>query len=300
MVQPLTAEKLVEQVEQRIQDEGQLIFGPQKILDAADLAFQHIWDSVRFGDSTADLDRMDVAPASWTRVEDLWYEYELPEYVGSIRRVEGPVGGAGDVRPIEAIPVGVDTKDYSRLPFRSNTPGWFRSRFGHPGKIAFMGDVFSFSSVRIWFQRRYPPLHYGVAGNGTGSTTLLTFDTTPTAGTLIKRADLYVGMDVQFTGATNTDVIRRITAWTGTVATLASPTPVNITSTQAYSLIVPLEVEHGEYFIETVVRRLLARLGNTEHMAATEPQYSELRERFRASAHTRDGGKPLRIQRRWR
>jgi len=291
----LNAQSLIDQVRQRTSDPGGLIWTDRSILDAADLAFESIWDTVRMGDRTAETDRLDVATTSWTRVEDFWYEYELPEYVMSILRVEC-LNGAGDVSPIEMMPVDVNTKDYARLPFRAAKPGWFRSRRGRAGTIAFMGDLTSFTGARIWYVRRYPPLHFGTAESG--STTTMVFDATPT-GRVVRRADIYVGLDVEFTsGTNNTDQIRRITAYDGTTATLASALPTAVSSSQTYALVVPLQIEHGEYFIETTTRRLLARLANTEQLAATEGQFRALEERFRASLTSRDPGNPKRIQRR--
>lgn len=288
----LTAQKLVEQVRQRASDEGSLIWTPEKILDAADQAFQHVWDTVRFAGRDHELDRLDIAPSAMTRVEDQWYEYSLPEWVGAIRLVEG-VTGSSDTRPIEAIPAGLEHKDVSRVAFLSKQPRWIRSRYGRPGSISFMGDV-TFSSIRVWYIRRYPPLHYGTAQSGT--TTTIQFAASPT-GTVIQRDSLYVGMDVLMTNGTNTDQFRRVTAYTGATrtATLDSALPVAVTASTTYSLVVPLEQEHGDYFIEDVTRRLLARLANTEHLAATEPQYREAQERFKASLETRDQAQPRRI-----
>lgn len=298
MTTQLTAQALVDQVRQRTADAGTLIWTDRNILDAADHAFEHIWDTMRLGDHSQEMDRLDIAVASWTRIEDLWFEYELPEYVMSIRRLES-VNGVGDATPIEMRATNVDNKDSYRLPLRSTIPGWFRSRRGRAGSISFMGDVTSFSGTRLWFIRRYPPLHYGTAASGT--TTSMVFSGSPT-GRVVRRSDLYVGMDVEFTSGTNIDQIRRITAYNGTTneATLSSALPVAVTNASTYSLVVPLEIEHGEYFIEETTRRLLARLANTEQLAATEPQYRELQERFKSSLASRDMGVPKKIQRRWR
>lgn len=298
MTTQLTAQSLVDQVRQRTADPGSLLWTDRQILDAADLAFGHIWDTMRLGDHSQELDRMDIPVASWTRIEDLWYEYELPEYVMSIRRLES-LDGIGTTTPIEMRPTNVDNKDSYRLPLRSTIPGWFRSGFGRAGKISFMGDVTSFAGTRLWFVRRYPPLHYGTAASG--STTTIVFASSPT-GRVVKRDDLYVGMDIEFSSGTNTDQIRRITDYVGTTntATLDEALPQAVSGTSTYSLVVPLEIEHLEYFVEETTRRMLVRLANTEQLAAMEPQYRELQERFKASLATRDMGAPRKIQRRWR
>jgi len=293
MVSPLTAEKLVDQVRQRVSDEGRLIFTEAKILDAADYAFQHIAETVRFAGRDHELDRLDIAPSAMTKVEQQWYEYSLPEWVGAIRRIEGTVS-YGDTTPIEMLPSILETKDVGRVPFVAQQPRWIRSRFGRPGNFSIFGEAGNFTLIRVWFIRRYPPLHYGTAQGG--STTTIQFASSPT-GTVVMRDSLYVGMDVMLTGGTNQDTMRRITAYTGSTrtATLDSAAPATITASQTYSLVVPLEQEHGEYFIEEVTRRLLARLANTEHLAATEPQYRELQERFKAGLETRDQSRPRTI-----
>lgn len=293
MVTALTAEQLVDQVRQRASDEGQLIWTAAKVLDAADLAFQHIWDTIRFAGRDHELDRLDLVPSTLTRVEDQWYEISLPEWVGAIRRIEG-VTGTSDPRPIDAIPSNLEEKDFARTAFLSKQPRWIRSRFGRPGSISFMGEIGSFTTLRVWFIRRYPPLHYGTAQSGTLST--IQFAASPT-GRVVQRDSLYVGMDVMFTNGTNQDQIRRVTAYTGSTrtATLDSALPAAVNSSSNYSIVVPMEQEHSEYFIEEVTRRLLARLANVEHLAATEPQYQELKERFKASLETRDQAQPRRI-----
>lgn len=296
MTTQLTAQALVTQVRQRTSDPGGLVWTDRTILDAADHAFEHIWDTMRLGDHEQEMDRLDVVAASWTRIEDLWYEYELPEYVMSIRRVEGLVSDLGS-RPMLIAPVDVDSKDAARLPFRSGSPGWFRSRKGRAGTIAFMGDLGTFTGARIWYIRRYPPLHFGTASSGT--TTTMVFDAAAT-GRVVRRADLYVGLDVEFTNGTNTDQIRRITAYDGTTATLSAALPAAVTLASTYSLVVPLQIEHGEYFLEETTRRLLVRLANTEQLAAGEGQYRELQERFKASLNTRDVANVRKITRRWR
>lgn len=294
MVVPLTAEKLVEQVRQRAVDEGTLLWTNQKILDAADLAFQHIWDTVRLSGSDHELDRMDIAPTAFTRVEELWYEYPLPEWVGAIRLVEGVIS-SGTVRPIAAVPANLEQKDHSRTPFMSQQPVWIRSQLGRPGKFSIMGEVGSFTNVRLWFIRRFPPQHYGAASSGTANT--IVFTNPPANGTLTRRDNLYVGMDIAFTSGPNIDQIVRVTSFNAATLTAAFTPQLGaaVANGHSYSTIIPLEPEHGEYFIEEVTRRMLARLSNVDHLRATEPQYAELRDRFVASLRQRDNAAPKRI-----
>lgn len=293
MVLQLSAQKLVEQVRQRAVDEGSLIWTNQKILDAADLAFGHVFTTIKLAGSDHELDKLTLLPSDFTRVEDLWYEYTLPEWVGSIRLVEGVTGNSA--KPILATPSNLEQMNAARTPFLSEQPRWIRSGLGRPGSFSILGEVGSLTNIRVWFIRSYPPLHYGTAASG--STTTIGFASVP-EGTVIGRDGLYVGMDVLFTNGTLTDQIRRITGYVGAtkVATFspALATPV-VGSSTTYSLLVPLETQHSEYFVEEVTRRMLSRLANLDHLRATEPQYAELRERFLADLRARDIAAPKRM-----
>lgn len=291
-MQPLTAERLVSEVRVRISDTGARIFTSNQILEAADLCFGPVWDTVRLAGEDHELDRMDIEVSDLTTVEDSWGEYTLPEWVGTIRRIEGLNGTS---RPTEFDASNLDKKDVPRAAFYTWKPRWFRSGQGRSGKISIMGGVSSYTGIRIWYVRRYPILHYGTAQNG-GTTSTMVFTTSPT-GAVVRRNDLYIGLDVYFTGATNTDQIRRITDYVASTntATLDSAVGVAIGSSQTYSLVFPLEQEHSEYFIEVVTRALLRRLANSEHLFATERHFTSLEERFKASLGARDQGRPKRL-----
>lgn len=289
----LTAQKLVSQVQQRVSDTAGGIWTPTQILEAADFAMNHVRDTVLHSGQDHELDRLEIAPTSLTRVEDLWYEAVLPEWVANIRWIEG-VTGLSDARPIDFLPSMLEQKDISRVAFLSTQPRWFRSRQGRPGSIGFMGEVNSFTSLRIWFLRRYPGLHYGTAANG--STSTVVFSSSP-VGVVTKRDDLYIGMDVYFTSGNNTDQVRRITDYVASTNTATFDPVVGtaVGGTSTYSLVVPLEAEHGEYFVMETTRRLLSRLANTEHLAAIMPEYNELKERFISSLGQRDQARPKKL-----
>lgn len=290
---PLTAQKLVEQVRIRVADKDSQIWTDTEILDAADVAMGHVTDTVRLQGQDHELDRLSIAAASWTKIEDHWYEYDLPEWVGSVRRLEG-VTGTSDVRPLEIAETQLEKRDIARAPFATAQPRYHLGKLGRPGTLSFIGDIGSFTSIRVWFIRRFPSLHWGTAGTPASPTTELRFAAAPTSGVVIKRASLYIGLDVQFTSGALIDVIRRITAWDGTDATLSSALPAASTGLN-YSLIVPLECEHGGYFIEEVAREMLARLANTEAMAGREAIYKEREERFVAGIGQRDNDRPKRL-----
>lgn len=298
----LTAQSLVDRVRQRVADEGSLIWNNTKILEACDDAMQTVTEYVRLAGSDHELDREDFLATQFTTVEAGWYELALPEWVGAIRRVEG-VNSGGSEFPQLIRQAGLHDKELGRGimdPLRGTlAPRWVRSRFGRPGSFSIFGEPSSWGKIRVFFIRRYPPLHWGTTP-ASGSTTSLVFAATATAGRIIQRDSLYVGMDVEITqpASPNLDQYRRITAFIGSTKTAsfdaATPWPAS-TASQLYSLVVPLDSEHTELLIEECARRLYERSGNTQHLATLAPRLAELKERVSSSARKRDLDSPKRI-----
>ncbi len=291
----LTAQRMVERVRKRVADIDSLIWTDQDVLDAAEDALNMVVEYVRLAGSDHELDRLNIASTAFTGVENLWNEYELPEWVGPIRRVEGVSGDRADEIPQMKL----EQKELGRSsnvgPFGGGRPVWVRSRFGRPGSFSIFGDPATWGTVRVFFIRRYPQLHWGTAEAG-GTATALLFDASP-VGRVTKRDSLYVGLDVEITqtGA-NLDQYRRITAFTGSTAaaTVATAFPAT-TASLTYSLVVPLEVEHVPLLIEETVRILYERAGNYAQMAAQAPRLQEIKDRVMASAQKRDFATPKRI-----
>lgn len=300
----LTARKLTDRVRKRVSDAGSLVWDDSVILETADDALQSIFDTVRMSGALHDLDRKDIAVSAFTTVETQWSEYALPEYIGSIRKVEGlPSTSAGSSslwQTFEIWDAPFDNHDAPRSPLYGSIPLWTRSRWGRPGSFSIWGDISRFASIRVWFTRKWPPLHFGTAAGG--STTTLVFSSSP-QGVVVARDDLYVGMQIEVSADSGgtpvpVDSLRRITGYVGSTktATLESAWPSSgaSTSTTQYSMVVPLEAEHTEYLMEQVTLRLLQRAGNELHIGLMTPRMMQLEERFVASLSQRDA-KPLRI-----
>lgn len=291
MASPLNSLTLVSRVRTRVGDRGptqQQLWTDTMILEAADDCLQTIWDEVRHAGQDHELDRIEVPVASFTRIEEGWYEYELPEWVGAIRKVEGVTGGTPQV--FEVLDTELDNKDIPRMGWVAGRPRWARSKLGRSGTLGIFGGITVFPTVRLWFIRKWPPLHFGTAAAGALGT--ITFPASATAGRVVARDSLYVGVDIEITAGVPVpvDEMRRVTAYAGStrVATVSPSWSIAPTNQTQYALVVPLESEHGSYMIETVARALLERRGDEKQLAATLPRYIEIKERFHASLRRRD------------
>lgn len=285
----LTARKLVSKVRQRIGDEAQGSSGLTKwsdaeILDAADDIYQEVGETVRMAHNDHELDRVELSLTDdFTNVEPYWYEYSLPEYVRNIRWVEG-VDQAGNGIAIQPV---VFSELESRQLFQAgrSMAAWTMTRWGRPGNFSIYGNLFGqVTTVRIWFIRRYPPLHFGTADGASTSGTLV-FQSSPT-GEVVLRDDLYTGMD-----AVNEDTgsLARITNYVG--ATRSATLSVSEDwSGDSYSLVLPLEPEIGEYFIQKIAMHFFMRSGNDQMMAVTATLLGSLESRAKATLARRVQG----------
>lgn len=288
MPSPLSARSLVTRVSRRVNDLAELTWTAAVILEAADDALRFLWDTVKASGNDTELDRIDTSVADMTLIENGWYEYALPEYVGSIRKIEG-VSNPGSI-PYE-FPTGpLEMKEIGRSTFGSGMPVWIPSRWGRPGSISFYGAVQKFPTIRIWYIRHWPPMHYGTAQAqlGTPSASRLVFASAP-VGRVINRLGLYAGMDVEISAdstAGNVDQVRRITGDLTdsgqTKMTFATPWSGVPGSSTQYSLVVPMNPEHAELLVESIARRLFERSGNELGMAMQAERLGMLEQRFRA------------------
>lgn len=244
------------------------------------------------------MDRVDIALTDFELIENDYREADVPIYVGDIVHVE-LIGGSN--RPLPLMDADVYTKDNPRI--RSGSPPlWWRGRWSNGGKIAVSGNL-SGSSVRLWFIRRPPPLHFGRTTSTSDAELIL--DTSGETVLATQRGRVsrvpgdYVGQLVYVDGdsavaggGANVGQLRRVTAFDASTVTCTfeSVLPAALTATTDYSFVIPLEYPAFDYMVKKVVHELAIRLGNAQYTAITERAEMLAEERFDRAIGNRDRG----------
>lgn len=291
MALPLAIQTALSEIRLRVSDPDGDQYSDAEIVTAADYALESIWTDVRLSNKDHDLKSVDL-PVSGFAVDGIEYTVDLDEMVRVIRKVELPSTGNG--RPVPVEEADLEAKDAPRSTLGGRSPVWYQPE---QGVLAIVGSLGSFQTVRVWYLRGWPPLHYGVAQvNGAPTTTTMVLSAAP-VGRIARRSSVLVGHRIEFTAGPNLDAIVRVTAY-DPVANMVTFTPAVTAAPSAsdsYSLVVPLTPEHNDFFIESTVTKLLERSGNAQYMASRAPNYNRLYDRFLADVQHRNQDKPLSV-----
>lgn len=278
----LTAQEAESRCRQRVSDVTADIWTSTQMMTALDDSLHSIWTMVRVRGRDHQLERLDVPIASFTLESARRYFYSPAETIGSIRKVEGMFSTNDRVAEIPQ----------SELEYRESSrqagPTWFRSQ---TGGLTILGELSRFASVRIWFVRRWPPMHYGVT-SALGTTSTLAFATSP-IGRIVKR-DMYEGTLIEIGSGANMDQIVRITSFDPStlVATFTPTLGAVVAASTTYSMVVPVNPEHGEYVVEEMAARFLERAGNINYTMAKAERLMRLRSSFLDDLMHRDQDAP--------
>ena len=278
-------QSVIEKIRLRVSDVGRDQFdNDTEIVQAGDDALSTIWTDVRLSQRDHYLQRLDLTATDFIVTGKL-SRYTLPEMVRSIRKVEALVTDS-------SAPVAVEEADPENKDGWGGRPVWYRDQFG---QFTIVGNVARMGTVRIYYLRGFSPMHFGTAG-GSGSTTTLVFSASP-SGTIVRRRDVHVDQELEFTAGPNIGSVVRITDYNPATNT-ATFTPAvgsSTTTADSYATMLPLVPEHVSYFIEYTVTKLLERGGNVQYIAARNIQMGMLRQRFLEDVQHRDQDAPLRL-----
>lgn len=285
MAVPLTAVDAVRRVRNRIEDPAANEFSDSEVLEFLDEALHSLWiETLATGDNH-ELDLLQIPVASLTNVNTNEHEYTLPEYLAEVRGVEGAKAGRLSVEEIPRAPLTLRTQ------IIGPSYVWRSSR---PGTLRIAGRITGFTTINVWYIRRWGPLHYADSPQtGLALDDQIQFSASPT-GAVVRRNDLYVGMDVQVTAdfpSGTKDQVRRITGYTGNtqIAQLASAWPAGaLTGQSSYSLVVPLAPEHTSLLLSETAYLMAEELGMEGQIALMLPRLSRLRSAFKVSVSNRD------------
>jgi hypothetical protein len=191
---PLNSKDLIELVRERINDQGIFQWSDTQILKIADKHLQVLWERLQDAGQSWDAGQLEITQADLTADGRNRANFVLPEYVGQIKYLESAV--SSETRAVEVIPM----EFYNRQSARSASGGflgWIRIGSGRlGGKVELNGAYQSIGVFTLHFARRWTPLHQGTAA--AGSTTTMQFASSPT-GEIVKRDDLYIGMEFEIT-----------------------------------------------------------------------------------------------------
>lgn len=280
MISTIGAAELEDRIRRRIEISAST-FSSDEVLDAAKSAMNRLYTKMRMANRGHEHEDMVIAPTDPVAVTGRQFvaDYRLPEWVGEVTSIEGLVGGGWRTVPIPRL----DSQ------IVSNAFGvrwqWLSSR---PGIVRFHGQLSAFSGISMTIVRAWAPLHYGTAAGGSANT--ITFAAAPTAGKLIRRDDVYIGMDVLITNDSPPgvlDQIGRITDYVGStrVATVEVPWAVAPTSATQYGLVPPVAGEYEELLIEESAQILKEELSEP---LPPSPRLPDLRDLFEEGLCRRD------------
>jgi len=284
----MNCQKAVNRIRTRISDPDGESVPADVVLEAINDMLQPVWTDVL---SSGMQHEMDQFTPTFNQIETGITEAILPEYVGEIRLVMG-FRGAGT--PGVIIPK-ANTREIEvgRGTFATSNPVWTFSKFSSPGRIQIRGRYSQFTSYQIWYARKWAPLHYGQASATSaadGTTLALDEPATATAGEVLERDDLYIGMQVEITAdgtnADNVGQLRRIVGYDGAtrVATLETALPsVTTDDSTQYALVIPLDPDGTKYLIESAVYELYLQIGSPEDIAVMERRFQALQSRFKSN-----------------
>ena len=253
----LKPSSLISHVRKIVSDRDTSVWTDAEILEAAHSVWGRIWEKIRCGGKDHHLDNIVVPRSEFVQVRSGMFEARLPEIVGSVRALE----------PASQVSFQLDVNARSLLPAWSFTEGAF------PGKISFWQSLTD--DVRVWFIRRYPPLHIGVAGSTDANGETLRFDQSATrVGELWRRPDLYETMQVEIVGdattPSNVGLRSFISAWDGTDATLETPVGQITSGDTTYEVLAPMPDEAMNYFEWSVAEEMLGRSWDTGALASAQ------------------------------
>lgn len=282
----LTCPQLITDVREKIADRDGGVWTDARILARADQELQRLWNETRTAGRDHDMHELTIQTGSLISLASQQFDWTPPEYVAHVRQIEAVIPGSAG---LVAIPQAeLHTKDTTRL--TRGQPSWHR---GPNGVVRFLGNVTTWPQLRVWYLRKWPPLHYGTAPSG--STTTMVLDNTP-IGSLVRRTDAYLGARFQLLGGANQDIIVTATAFDrSTRAITFTPAVSALAADTDYSMVVPLEAEHSGVVTIATAMNLLQSGGNTDYVAALMPMYAEAKQNFLVSVATRDQDAPRTI-----
>jgi hypothetical protein len=269
----LTCQELISRVRNQVADRAAEVWTDPQVLQACDQALESVWIDIKMAAREQHLTYLDIPANEFDAVSDQATEWTPPESVGAIRSVAGYHGNAT---------VCIPHVEVEMLPLAQRIRGPFYVRVN--GRLRIFRNTFG--TVRVWYVRRWPPLHYGEAG-AASTDSALQFDPAPIG--VAKARDIYEGARVEIMSGANQDRLVTILAFdTATMTATIDTLPAPIAEGDVYSLLVPVEGEHGDLVATAASMRLLERAGNTDYLSALMPAYGQHLERFRASINQQD------------
>lgn len=291
MAAPLNARRLADRIRQKIEDRDRLVFADDtEVLEAADEALESIHTEIRLAGREHNQDFLDVPVSSLVAIEENVFGYTLPAYMADTRLIE--LKPANGEVPVQIQRADLGLKDVGRGPYGTGYPVWHFSKRSGPGQIELRGRMAEFTTMRIYFTRRWGSLFYATVGNA--SQTVLNA-WTEINGRLLRQADLYREMQVEVfedsTNPQNVDHVSYVSAYDPATQQITLETALPATSTAGdtkLALVVPMEPEHSDYVSSVAAYMLLGRLGSYQTMQAMAPLLAEQKNAFLRGLNQRD------------
>lgn len=295
---PLNALRMVERLARKVEDQAHKVTTETEKLQALDEACQDLKLKLVEQYQDDDLDYVDISPTAGVAVSTDLTEFYLPEWCYKVRLVED-TSQPGD--PVEIPYAHMHSKErYAGRLFSRVPRCWLFARGGNVfQRIQLRGAIAGLASFRVWFVRRYAPLHYGTAQtNASTSKIALAVDgAATTKGRVLGRDGAYNHFAVEITGGTPSglkDQIRLLSGHVGSTGLCDVHTPWTVapTNTTQYAMVTPLGQEFHELVILLAAVKLLQDTGSQTQIGLLTQEIGRFFAQYDISAAKRQAQTP--------
>jgi hypothetical protein len=295
---------MVAEIAAKVEDENHETWSAVEKLQAIDAAAQHLFVAISQQYEDYELDFVDLTrAANGTALSSTRTRFTLPDFIYRVRLIENLQDADN---PIKVPYRTLGTKDSDRVyPLSRGSHVWhWERRGGLRPTIVVVGESGNFTTLRIWYIRRLPPLHYGTAAPHATASQMKFGSGSNVTGRVLLRDSAYVGALVEFTNNDPSGIQDRV-AVIESYARVSEPAGAYVctldnnlggllvskssspTATTTYALVPQIESEHHELVVVEAAVRLLEDVGGEKQIATLSAKHTRLLDAFRVATDSR-------------
>lgn len=291
-------QRLATLVRQETQDIDKAAWSDDEIMEAIDVSSSELVMDMIAAGKDWHLEELEIlsSDAGWNERDRNFWEITLPRRdIQQIRLIEGVLSGRPGSVQVDRVELHLRRETTLEGGTAVGNQWTYLAGGARGNKIGFIGRLQSLTKLRVWYMRRFPPLHFGTLDGGTANT--ITFPADPTGGRAVQRDDVYNGMEVEFTNGALIDQVAVISDYVGAtrIATLEE-NPIAVPSaTTTYALIPIIPAEQTELVALRCAHHLWRRMGQDFAISFSARSLASLERDFKRWLNQRDQQSPKRV-----